>query len=145
MVYNTQIYWVFGLCPSSGILKNTGEHNVSETGSVYVLRWGRETSTQLGPLERANLNHWTTYFHLLFLVSGLCMIYHNFYRTSLIGIAVVILTQVVHWLRLALSNGPNRVGVSPPHLRTETYPVSETLCSLVLFRIPDDGQSPKTQ
>jgi hypothetical protein len=30
------------------------------------------------------------------------------------------------------------------HLRTETDPVSETLCSLV-FRIPDDGQNPKTQ
>jgi hypothetical protein len=42
--------------------------------------------------------------------------------------------------------GPNRLGVlpPPPGLRTETYPVSETLCSLV-FRIPDDGQSPKTQ
>jgi hypothetical protein len=33
-------------------------------------------------------------------------------------------------LRLALCKGPNRVGVSP-HLRTETDPVSETLCSLV--------------
>jgi hypothetical protein len=33
--------------------------------------------------------------------------------------------------RLALSNGPNRVGSSYPHLRTETDPVSETLRSLV--------------
>jgi hypothetical protein len=35
MVYtrNTQDYWVFGLRPSSGILENTKEHNVSETGS----------------------------------------------------------------------------------------------------------------
>jgi hypothetical protein len=32
----------------------------------------------------------------------------------------------------------------PSHLRPETDSVSETLCSLV-FRIPDDGQSPKTQ
>jgi hypothetical protein len=32
--------------------------------------------------------------------------------------------------------------VYPPRLRTETDPVSETLCSLV-SRIPDDGQSPK--
>jgi hypothetical protein len=38
MVYNTQDYWVFGLLPSFGILKNTKEHNVSETGSVSVLR-----------------------------------------------------------------------------------------------------------
>jgi hypothetical protein len=35
------------------------KHNVSETGSVSVLRWGK-TPTLLGPLERANLNHWTT-------------------------------------------------------------------------------------
>jgi hypothetical protein len=33
-------YWVIGICPSSGILKNTKEHNVSETGSVSVLGWG---------------------------------------------------------------------------------------------------------
>jgi hypothetical protein len=31
----------------------------------------------------------------------------------------------------------------PPHLRTGTDPVSETLFSLIFFRIPDDGQSPK--
>jgi hypothetical protein len=36
------------------------------------------------------------------------------------------------------------VGVSPNHLRTETDAVSETLCFLI-FRIPDDGQSPETQ
>jgi hypothetical protein len=36
MAYNIQNYWVFGLCPSSGILKSR-EHNVSETESVYVL------------------------------------------------------------------------------------------------------------
>jgi hypothetical protein len=30
MVYNTQNHWVFGLCPSSGILK-AREHNISET------------------------------------------------------------------------------------------------------------------
>jgi hypothetical protein len=43
-----------------------------------------------------------------------------------------------HWIQ-----GPNRVGVSPPHLKAETDPVSETLC-LRDFRIPDNGQSPKT-
>jgi hypothetical protein len=53
--------------------------------------------------------------------------------------------QQAEWLRLALSKGPKRVGVSSsPHLRTETSSVSETLCFLV-FRIPDDGQSPETQ
>jgi hypothetical protein len=62
------------------------KRDVSETGSVSVLRW-RETLTLLGPLERA----------------------------------------VVQWWRLALSKGPNRVGVSL-HLKTETDPVSETSC-----------------
>jgi hypothetical protein len=42
-------------------------------------------------------------------------------------------------IRLALSKGPNRVPL--PHDGTD--PVSEALCSVV-FRIPDDGQSPKT-
>jgi hypothetical protein len=32
-----QNYWVYGLCPSSGILK-AREDNVSETGCVSVLR-----------------------------------------------------------------------------------------------------------
>jgi hypothetical protein len=36
MVYNTQNYWVFGLCPSSGIL-STRKHKVSGTTSVSVL------------------------------------------------------------------------------------------------------------
>jgi hypothetical protein len=35
--YFTQNYWVFGLYPSSNILK-TREHNISEAGSVSVLR-----------------------------------------------------------------------------------------------------------
>jgi hypothetical protein len=30
----------------------------------------------------------------------------------------------------------------PPHLRTETDPVSETLCC-IFFRTPNDGHSPK--
>jgi hypothetical protein len=33
-----QDYWVFSLCPSSGILYDTKERNVSKTGSVSVLR-----------------------------------------------------------------------------------------------------------
>jgi hypothetical protein len=38
-VYNTQNYWVSGLCSSSGIL-NTRKHNVLESRLVSVLRWG---------------------------------------------------------------------------------------------------------
>jgi hypothetical protein len=55
MAYNTQNYWVFGLFLWSGILENR-KHNVSETGSVSILKWGGvKAPTQLGPLERANL------------------------------------------------------------------------------------------
>jgi hypothetical protein len=52
MVCNTRSYWVFGLCPSSGILK-TKEHNVSETGSVSVLRWGGEDTYSVGPIRKS--------------------------------------------------------------------------------------------
>jgi hypothetical protein len=49
------------------------------------------------------------------------------------------------YLRLTLSKGPNEVGVfHPPHLRTDTDPVSEKLW-FVDSRIPDDGRSPKPQ
>jgi hypothetical protein len=48
-------------------------------------------------------------------------------------------------MRLALSKGTNRVGVSLLlHLKTETGPVSEMLF-IIIFRTPDDGQSPETQ
>jgi hypothetical protein len=42
------------------------------------------------------------------------------------------------------SSGPQQSKCLPPHLRTNTDPVSEMLCSLV-SRIPDDGRTPKTQ
>jgi hypothetical protein len=58
MVYGSQNYWVSRLCTSPGILK-TSKCNVSETGSVSIIRWGAETPTLLGLLERANLKHWT--------------------------------------------------------------------------------------
>jgi hypothetical protein len=60
MTMVVQNYWAyFGLYPSSG-MRRTKYHNVSGTGSVYVLRWmGQDIPTQLGPLERASLNHWT--------------------------------------------------------------------------------------
>jgi hypothetical protein len=50
---------VFLRVPSSGILE-TRKHDISETGSVSVLRCGGKTPTHLGPFERANLNHWIT-------------------------------------------------------------------------------------
>jgi hypothetical protein len=67
MVYNTQDYWVFWTFPTSGILELLGlfwtlsivlyeedkkYHNVSEAGSVSVLRWmGQDKPPQLGPLD----------------------------------------------------------------------------------------------
>jgi hypothetical protein len=61
MVYVVQSYWAcFVLHPSSYMWKTKKYHNVSETGSASVLRWmGQDNPTQLGPLERASLNHWT--------------------------------------------------------------------------------------
>jgi hypothetical protein len=46
-------------------------------------------------------------------------------------------------VQVALSKGPNRASVSP-HPRTETDPVSETSCFLVI-RILNYRQSPKIQ
>jgi hypothetical protein len=59
-------------------------------------------------------------------------------KTKRFGNWISFLSQVRR--ETPLSKGPNRVGVSSTHLRTETDTVSEMLCSLVL-RIPDDGQS----
>jgi hypothetical protein len=57
MMYVVQGYWAcFGLYPSSCMWK-TKDYNVSETGSVSVLRWmGQDKPTQLAPLERASPN-----------------------------------------------------------------------------------------
>jgi hypothetical protein len=56
MVYNTQNYWVFGLCPLSDILE-TIKHDVSETGLFTSSGEGGKIPILLDPLERANLNH----------------------------------------------------------------------------------------
>jgi hypothetical protein len=48
------------------IVRYSKEYNFSETGSVSVLRWrgGEKIRTQLGPLVRADFNHWTAPLHL---------------------------------------------------------------------------------
>jgi hypothetical protein len=97
MVYNTQNYWVYGLYPSSYILKNR-KNIFSQTASVTVLRWGGRDTCSVG-----SLRYWS-------------------------------------WLFLR----DNRISVSPLHLRTETEPVSETMCVLV-SRISDNEQIPKIQ
>jgi hypothetical protein len=56
MVYSTQSYWGFGLFPSSGVLgsRNTTFWKLDLFPSSG--EGGKKTPTQLGPLERANLN-----------------------------------------------------------------------------------------
>jgi hypothetical protein len=49
---------VSGLYLLSGIL-NTRKNNILETGYFSSSGEGREPSALLGPLQRANLNHWT--------------------------------------------------------------------------------------
>jgi hypothetical protein len=55
-VGNAQNYWIFLRFPPSGILENTTFQKLDLFPSS-----GKEgkTPTQLGTLERANLNHWT--------------------------------------------------------------------------------------
>jgi hypothetical protein len=47
-----QNHWVFGLRSSSDILE-TSEHNVSETGSVSVLRCGGKDTYSVGSLRKS--------------------------------------------------------------------------------------------
>jgi hypothetical protein len=47
-----QNHWGSGLCPSSGILK-TRKHDVSETGSVSVLRWREGDTYSVGSLRKS--------------------------------------------------------------------------------------------
>jgi hypothetical protein len=58
MMYTTQNYWGFELCPSSGILGDT-KHSISETG-CFPSQMRGEIATLLGSLERTNFNHMTT-------------------------------------------------------------------------------------
>jgi hypothetical protein len=50
MVYNTQSYWVSGLCPSSGIL-NTRKLNVSKAGCLSILRLGERHNYFVSSVE----------------------------------------------------------------------------------------------
>jgi hypothetical protein len=53
MVYNTGLLFFFWTFPSSGILE-TRKHDVSETGSVSVLRCkGGEDTYSVGPFRRS--------------------------------------------------------------------------------------------
>jgi hypothetical protein len=59
MVYNTQNYWVLRLYQSSGFLKKLEKTTFRKLDLFLSSDEGGDTL--LGPLERVNLNHWTTY------------------------------------------------------------------------------------
>jgi hypothetical protein len=63
MVYNTQSYWVFGLCASSDILKSR-KHGNFGNWICFRPQVRREKTTPLGLLERTNLNQRFIYFYL---------------------------------------------------------------------------------
>jgi hypothetical protein len=61
MVNNTRNFWVSGLYPSSGVWPTTTFRKLDLFPSSGKRGGrGKKTPTQFGPLERANLNHWTT-------------------------------------------------------------------------------------
>jgi hypothetical protein len=51
MMYNTQNYWVFGLCPSSGILENTTFRKLDLFPSSGV--GGEEDTYLVEPLRKS--------------------------------------------------------------------------------------------
>jgi hypothetical protein len=57
----TQNYWGFGLFISSGVFRSRNTTFRKLDLSASSGEGGEETSIQLGPLERANLNHWTSW------------------------------------------------------------------------------------
>jgi hypothetical protein len=58
MEYNTQNHWVFGLRPLSGILETSKQCFGNWICFCPWVRGEWKTPTLLGPLERANPNHW---------------------------------------------------------------------------------------
>jgi hypothetical protein len=60
VAYNTQNYWVFGLCPLFGI-PETRKKQRFRNWICFHPQVRRETPALLGPLEKANLNqsYWT--------------------------------------------------------------------------------------
>jgi hypothetical protein len=59
MVYKTQDYWVFGLCPSPGNIKNS--NTTFRKPDLFPSSGdGWESPTVLGPVYTANLNHFVS-------------------------------------------------------------------------------------
>jgi hypothetical protein len=93
----------------------------------------RGEAPTLAPLERANLNDRTTHFRF---TTGISIPETRLCRREITGkYAIKIVIKQAHSWNVDREEGRN--------LWIERDEVSETLCFL-LFRIPDDGQSPKT-
>jgi hypothetical protein len=78
-------YWVFGLFPSSGFLENRKKCRFGNWICFRPQVKGKKTPTQLGPLEKANLSHWTgspfTWWSKQFQFSKRRVFYSIEYRT----------------------------------------------------------------
>jgi hypothetical protein len=62
MVSSTQNYWVFGLFPHHHVFLGVETRRFGNWICFRPQVKGEKTPTQLGHLERANLNHWTSSF-----------------------------------------------------------------------------------
>jgi hypothetical protein len=109
MLYNTQSYWGFGLYPSSGVLKTRKQR----FGNWFCFRpqLKGEIPTLLGPLERANLSHWTvmsksellndwlfTANKFVLASSPLRIRLETFFNWSLAVIVLITTTGLVRWI-----------------------------------------------
>jgi hypothetical protein len=64
-------------------------------------------------------------------------------KHKVLEIAVMTLTGVVQWLRLALSKGPNWAGIFLPHLRTEQIPFpTHCIFWFLEYQMLDKAQKP---
>jgi hypothetical protein len=117
-VPNLQNYWVFGLFSSSGILESTTCRKLDLFPSSGE-DGGEDTypHCQLGPLERANLNHWTPLSDL----HSYLIIWDQVNSAD---------NQKLHNKNCDEGAQLSRCLLPHLHLRTETDPVSETSCSL---------------
>jgi hypothetical protein len=120
-----QNYCGLGLCPSSGTLENTTFRKLDLFLSSGESGWEGKTPTQLGPLRRANLNHWTR-------SSG------EGETPNLLGPLET--ANLNHWATFSSVGGRHLLSWVPYKELTSI----SGLCFL-FFRILDDGQSLRTQ
>jgi hypothetical protein len=108
---------------------------------VLDLRWKQDNNASYVNLSSI-LCQGKNYLLHLYRHSTLCMLHHKLYfivsfyisRTQpVFGVCIACyITRVVQWLWLALSKGPNSVGVSLLSLEDKRDPVSYRLCFLVI-------------